>query len=90
MAKLAIVRGEKLMSRGNKVLVAALAAFCSLGVAQATSEKSAVSPSTTTEPADNPSAPHPNILFVIMDDENSASALARLWLGDVAPSKWIA
>lgn len=68
MAKLAIVRGEKLMSRGNKVLLAALAAFCSLGVAQATSEKSAVSPSTTTEPADNPSAPHPNILFVIMDD----------------------
>ena len=56
------------MSRGNKVLLAVLAAFCILGVAQATSEKSAVSPSTTTQPAGNPSAPHPNILFVIMDD----------------------
>lgn len=56
------------MNRCINVLLAGVAAFCMLGVAQAASQKAASSPSTTTLPARNPGAQHPNILFVIMDD----------------------
>ena len=56
------------MSRCVRVLLAGLAAFCIVGVAQAASGKSEASPSITTLPARNPGVAHPNILFVIMDD----------------------
>ena len=56
------------MSRCIKVLLAGLAVFCMLAVAQAESRKSAASHTATTPAAANPGATHPNILFVIMDD----------------------
>src|SRR5690349_12734162 len=59
---------ESVMSRSIKVLLAVLAVFCTLGVAQAASDKSAASPSMTAAPAAKPTPAHPNILFVIMDD----------------------